>query len=135
MPTDAEKAEGLARRSFAIKKQTYTEGAIDIIQKKTEMASVSEPQWMKTLNGGPYTIHYWGGWKTPGPDDGQKSFYIVMPVAKSDIESEIKGKGKFYKNVGGKIPLEKAKIMIAQLVIAIGLLFPNVQFVSATIAP
>jgi serine/threonine protein kinase len=111
IPGPADIADGRDARTFAVKIQTYDETSDDEYQEKTKMASVSEPAFMAKVNGGPYV-----GLGQPSA----RSFYIVMPVAKSDLENEIQGKGHFYAKSQGKIPLAKAKLLIAQLVVAIG---------------
>jgi serine/threonine protein kinase len=132
-------------RAFAIKVQSYEEkeskAEEEILNEKSRVASVTEPKSMQLLNGGPYvgsdneceyvlqadsvvveqTIHYYGHWNAPSATEkGNRSFSIVMPVAKSDLEAEIRGKGPFWKDSGGRITLDKARILIAQIVIALG---------------
>ncbi|KAI9019121.1 kinase-like domain-containing protein [Hyaloraphidium curvatum] len=105
-------------RLFAIKSQFYDPNDQRVIPKKTAIADRLEPHFMSVANGGPYLIHFWGVWRERTPD--RNTFTIAMPVAASDLEAEIQGlSAKFFPGTN-PIPEAKARILLAQLALAIG---------------
>ncbi|KAI9003846.1 kinase-like domain-containing protein [Hyaloraphidium curvatum] len=110
-------------RFFALKEQSYDHVipcGNDPRPAMVRRSSRTEPQFMERVNGGPYIIRYWGSWYSRSLDGKKKRahFTIAMSKAVSDLESELLGTGRFYKRPG--IPEDKARIIIGQLVIAIG---------------
>ncbi|KAI9012254.1 kinase-like domain-containing protein [Hyaloraphidium curvatum] len=115
--------EGNPERFFALKEQSYDHKlpcGNDPRPGMVRRSSRTEPQFMESVNGGPYIVKYWGSWYSRSFVEKKQraSFTIAMSKAVSDLESELYGKGRFYKKPG--IPEDKARIMIGQLAIAIG---------------
>ncbi|KAI9009029.1 kinase-like domain-containing protein [Hyaloraphidium curvatum] len=118
-PSSLDPANG--PRLFAIKEQKYPKdipaGAPGHQARTAAHADKMEPHFMSVVNGGPYLVHFWGAWREQ--TDDMNSFSIAMPIAKSDLEAEIAGKGKFFP-ADDPIPENKARILLAQLALAIG---------------
>ncbi|KAI9008706.1 kinase-like domain-containing protein [Hyaloraphidium curvatum] len=127
-PGPLDEAEGSQMRLFAIKEQSFSlwpKCGDDPKPCVVRRASRTEPQFMKALDGGPYMIKFWGSWTSRAPlgknTPFKITFSIAMAKAFSDLESELLGKGKFFRDpVRPGLPVDKARIMAGQLAIAIG---------------